>query len=148
MAAEENKVVAHQILEVFNGHEDVNAFDKLLVADFVDHMAPPALQQGIDGYKGVVKMLRTAFPDLRYEVVDMIAEGDKLAARTSVSGTHKGEFVGIPPTGRRFSVEHIHWMRFVEGKAVEHWAVRDDLGQMQQLGVIPTAEHSEEASPT
>ncbi len=78
----------------------------------------------------------------------MIAEGDKVAARMTSSGTHEGEFVGIPPTGKRISVQHVHWFRLGDGKVVEQWSVRDDLGQMQQMGVIPSPEQSEEASPT
>jgi predicted ester cyclase len=67
----------------------------------------------------------------------MIAQGDKVACLITLSGTHDGEFQGSPPTGRRLSMDHVHWHRLVDGKLVERWAVRDDLGAAQQLGLLP-----------
>ena len=87
-------------------------------------------------------MLRTAFPDLHYDTEELIAEDDKVVARTTMRGTHTGPFLGIPPTGRRFEQQQIHILRFVDGKAVEHRAVRDDLGMLQQLGVIPARDQA------
>jgi predicted ester cyclase len=66
----------------------------------------------------------------------MIAEGDIVACRITFSGTYQGEVGGIPPTDKRFSVEHVHWHRLVDGKLVERWAVRDDIGMMRQVGAI------------
>ena len=66
----------------------------------------------------------------------MIAEGDMVACRITVSGTHDGDFQGTPPTGKRFAVDHVHWHRLADGKLVERWAVRDDLGTLIQLGII------------
>ncbi len=79
-----------------------------------------------------------AFPDTRFDIEDIIADGDMVAIRGTASGTHKGgELWGIPPTGKRFAVEQVHWLRVAEGKVAEHWAVRDDLGMMHQLGAMP-----------
>ncbi|MGH2587705.1 MAG: ester cyclase, partial [Dehalococcoidia bacterium] len=75
-----------------------------------------------------------------YDVAELIAEGDKVVARTTLRGTHNGPFMGIEPTGRRVVQEQIHILRFADGKAFEHRAVRDDLGMMQQLGVVPAPE--------
>lgn len=81
--------------------------------------------------------LRTAIPDLHYTIEDVIAEGDTVAGRVTMSGTHHGPYMGIPPTGRSFRVAEMHFVRFRDGKGIEHRAVRDDLGMMRQLGVIP-----------
>lgn len=78
----------------------------------------------------------------RYTVEDMIAEGDKVAARATASGTHQGDFLGIPPTGKHATWSEIHIGRVVDGKFVEHWANSDQLGLLQQLGVVPTPEQS------
>ena len=81
-------------------------------------------------------MLRRAFPDLHFTIEELVAEGDTVAGRVTMSGTHLGPFQGIPPTGRSFQQNHMHFVRFRDGKAIEHRAVRDDLGMMRQLGVI------------
>ena len=81
--------------------------------------------------------MHTAFPDIQMNVEDMIAEADKVVARVSVSGTHQGEFMGIDPTGNRVAITGIDILRIADGKIVEHWGNFDDLGMMQQLGVIP-----------
>ena len=82
-------------------------------------------------------MLRTAFPDIRYTTEEVIGEGDTVVARTTLRGTHTGPFLGLAPTGRRVEQAQIHILRFAGGKAVEHRAVRDDLGLLRQLGAIP-----------
>jgi predicted ester cyclase len=81
-------------------------------------------------------MLRTAFPDLHFEIKELVAERDTVAGRLTMSGTHEGPLMGTPPTGRSVRQDQMHFVRFQDGKAVEHWGVRDDLGMMQQLGVI------------
>lgn len=91
---------------------------------------------GPDEVRGTFEWLRGGFSDLRVEVKDLIAEGDKVAARIVMSGTHDGEFVGLQPTGRKWNYEHVHIFRVVDGKIAEHWAVRDDLRAMIQLGVV------------
>jgi predicted ester cyclase len=82
-------------------------------------------------------MFRAAFPDGSMTIEDMIAEGDKVVTRKSYRGTHQGEFLSIPPTGRQIRVGLIDIMRIVDGKVVEHWNVGDDLGMLQQLGALP-----------
>jgi predicted ester cyclase len=82
-------------------------------------------------------MFRAAFPDGSMTIEDMIAEGEKVVTRKTYRGTHQGEFLSIPPTGRHVSLGLIDIMRIVDGKVVEHWNVGDDLGMLQQLGVIP-----------
>ena len=87
-------------------------------------------------------MFRSAIPDLRVVVEDMIAEGDKVAVRYTLEGTHEGELFGVPPTGQRLSIKSISVERVSDGKIIEHWRVTDSLDMMQQLGAIPTPEHA------
>ena len=89
-----------------------------------------------------------AFPDARVTVEDQVAEGDKVVSRWTATGTHTGDLMGIPPTERRIEISGITINRFSGGKIAEDWYQSDDLGMMQQLGVIPSEETSEEANPT
>jgi steroid delta-isomerase-like uncharacterized protein len=116
--------------------------DDLVSADFLNHEAPPGALGGPTGLRKVVTMLRAAFPDLHLEIQEVIAEDDKVVVRTTMRGTHAGPYLGIPPTGRQFEQQQIHIFRFKNGKTVEHRAVRDDLGMLQQLGVIPAPGHT------
>lgn len=93
-----------------------------------------------EGFKQFIKMVRDAFPDFHDTVEDLIAENDKVVLRVTCTGTHKGEFMGVPPTGKQVTVSAIAIYRFAGGKAVEHWNVTDRLSLMQQLGVIPPME--------
>jgi predicted ester cyclase len=89
-----------------------------------------------------------AFPDLWLTVEDILSEGDMVAARVAFRGTHRGEFQGIPPTGKEVAFSSIEIDRMVDGKVQEHWFELDQLGLMRQLGVLPEPEQSEEANPT
>ena len=138
MSTEENKAIARRFYaEVWNkGNLDVA--DELLAADFVDHAAPPGFAPGVAGAKQVFSFYRAAFPDLQVNAEDLIAEGDRVVARWSSSGTHKGDFMGIPPTGKQVQITGIDLFRFSGGKIAEHWGVFDQLGMLQQLGVAPS----------
>jgi steroid delta-isomerase-like uncharacterized protein len=142
MSKEQNKQLVQRGFEGLMNRGELALADELVSAGFLNHEAPPDAPRGPAGLRGVVTMLRTAFPDLHMEVAELIAEGDKVVARTTLHGTHTGPFMGIPPTGRRFAQEQIHIFRFADGKAVEHRAVRDDLAMLQQLGVIPSLDHA------
>jgi predicted ester cyclase len=108
MPEEENKAAARRIAgEVFNEHS-VDALDELLDPDVFNHEAIADLQHGIDGFNEAVRWVLAAFPDLRYDTEDIVAEGDQVMARLTFSGTHEGEFWGISPTGRRITVQHVH----------------------------------------
>jgi steroid delta-isomerase-like uncharacterized protein len=137
MATENNKHLVEQTFTRMFNRGELALADELVSPEFVNHDAPPSVPGGPAGLRQIVAMLRTAFPDLHYEVLDLVAEGEKVVARTTMSGTHRGPFFGIAPTGRRVEQEQIHILRFADGKAVEHFAVRDDLTMYQQLGVIP-----------
>lgn len=140
MSAEENRAVIRRAYDELWNERDVSVVDELVAEDFLNHAAPPGRQRGRQGLKEVVRMFAGAFPDFRYEVEDVIAEGDKVAVRDVFRGTHRGEFMGIPATGNRVTMEAIHIYRLSEGREgrlAEHWVARDDLGMMRQLGVIP-----------
>ena len=134
---EENKAVIRRLFdEVFN-HQNFDILEELVAEDVVSHSATEEHKHGIEGFKHVMEWGAALMPDGRYELIDMIAEGDKVACRVVVSGTQEGEVFGIPPpTGKSFTAEHVHWHRVADGKLVERWAVRDDLGTLIQLGII------------
>ena len=138
MSTEENKAQYRRTFEEMFNQGNLAIVDDLVAPDFLNHEVPPAMNnRGAESTRQVVTMLRTAFPDLHFTVEDVVAEGDTVAGRVTMSGTHLGPFQGIPPTGRSFQQAHMHFVRFRDGKAIEHRAVRDDLGMMRQLGVIP-----------
>lgn len=137
MSTEENKALVRRLLDVWETG-DVDLIDELLAPDYVNH-SPASPEQPTDpeGLKGAVSMFRSAIPDLKMVVEDIIAEGDKVVLRYTLQGTHEGELFGIPPTGKRLSVKGIAVERVSDGQIREHWRVTDELGMMQQLGVIP-----------
>ncbi len=148
ISTEENKSIVRRFVDEVQSKGDIDAIDELCSPEFVNHSAPPGVPSNCEGVKQVTAMFRQAFPDSYFTVEDMVAEGDKVATRKTFHGTHQGEFMGIPPTGQQVSTGLIDVVRIVDGKVVEHWSMGDNLGMMQQLGVIPTPEQSEEASPT
>ena len=148
MAVEENKVLFRRTYEELLNGGDLSVADQLVSPDFVNHEAPPGRDRGPESMRGLAVMLRTAFPDLHFEIEELVAEGDVVAGRLSMSGTHEGPLMGTPPTGRSVHQEHMHFVRFEDGKAVEHWGVRDDLGMMQQLGLMPDPGQPGETDPT
>ncbi len=140
MSVEENKTQFYRTYEELFNQGNLAVADELVAPDFINADAPPGKDRGPESMCGVVTMLRAAFPDLHFTVQELVAEGDTVMGRVTMSGTHQGPFEGIPPTGRSFQQEQMHQVRFRDGKAIEHRAVRDDLGMMRQLGVIPAHE--------
>jgi predicted ester cyclase len=136
--SEENKRIARQVLEELFEKGNMDAADELIHPDFVNHEAPPDNPQGPEGLKETVGWLRGLWGPMFAEIEDEISEGDKVVARVTMHGRHIGEFLGRPPTGKEFAVEHIHIWRLEDGKVIEHWSVRDDLGQALQLGLMAT----------
>ncbi|MGE3289609.1 MAG: ester cyclase [Pseudonocardia sp.] len=112
--------------------------DELMAPDVRNHTAPPGHRDGTGPVRELVAMLRTAFPDCRTVVEEVLARGDTVVMRNLFEGTHLGVFLGHPPTGRRFRFRQVHWMRFgPDGRVVEHWGVRDDVTHLRQLGLMP-----------
>lgn len=117
---------------------DVDGFGALMTQDFVDHEKLPGLSPTRDGVIAFFKMFLAAFPDLRMVPEDLIASGDKVVARVRTTGTHRGPFMGMPPTGKAIDVQLIDIIRFNDrGQAIEHWGVFDQMSMLQQLGIVP-----------
>ena len=117
---------------------DIDGSGELLADDVVEHEDLPGLERSKEGVKQLFRMYRAAFPDLRMEPQDVLVSGDKAVARVRATGTHQGEFLGMPATGRSVDVQLIDITRFGDdGLAREHWGVFDALSMMQQLGAFP-----------
>ena len=123
-------------LEVLNTG-DFGLIDELVATDYVEHSAPVGVPATRAGFKQAAIALKTAFPDLRYTVSDSIVCGDRTVHRLTASGTMKGEFMGIPATGKRATWSEIHIGRVANGRLVEHWGLVDQLDMLVQLGVVP-----------
>jgi steroid delta-isomerase-like uncharacterized protein len=119
---------------------DLGAYADLVADDFVEHDYVPGLPATKEGMLDYFRLILSAFPDLRMDVEDLIASDNKTVARVKATGTHRGEFMGAPPTGSRVEIQLIDIMGFdAAGRVSEHWGVADLLSLMQQLGVVPTA---------
>ena len=137
MSTEQNKAIVRRMYEILTTG-NLDALDEVIAANLADHNPAPGLASGLDGTKQWFAMLRSAFPDFRLTIADMIAEGDKVVARVTVQSTHRGEFMGIPPTGTQVTITGIDIVRIARGQIVERWGEFDNMGMMQQLGVIPS----------
>jgi steroid delta-isomerase-like uncharacterized protein len=129
-------LVKRLFYEDLSTHDDQVA-DEIVHPEFFDHTNPPGMQHGLAGHKAIVDLFRACFPDMRWQIHDLVAAGDRVVARTTMTGTQLGDFFGIPPTGKAVEVGGIHILRVADGKIVEHWGNNDDLGLMRQLGVVP-----------
>jgi steroid delta-isomerase-like uncharacterized protein len=126
-------------------HDAANTGDAQLISRTIDELVEPDVlirtplpvqATGAQALKEVFARLHRAFPDLHITVEDLIAEGDKVVSRNSVTGTHRGEYMGRPPSGRSVAYKEIYICRFVNGRIAETWGIVDVLSQMQQLGLI------------
>jgi len=133
---DENKALVRRGYEELLNGDNLDVAEELVAPDFFNHEAPPGQNRGPESMRALTTMLRTAFPDLHFEIEELIAEGNTVAGRLTMSGTHQGPLMGMPPTGRSMQQAHMHFVRFRDGKAIEHCGVRDDLAMMQQLGVV------------
>lgn len=136
MSLEENKLITQRAAEAWN-RGDHDAYLRLYDADCALHVSFGTLR-GIEAVRQYYGQFAAAFPDARLSFADMLAEGDRLAIRFRVAGTHRGDFMGLPPTGRPFAISGITILRFAGGKCVERWSEADYLGLMRQLGALPT----------
>jgi steroid delta-isomerase-like uncharacterized protein len=136
MGTAENTANSTRFMEEVINKGNVAAIDQLAAPNFVDHSAPPGVPADREGAKIFVTAFRTAFPDLHYTLKDSIAEGDKVVQRATAHGTMKGDFQGMPASGKSATWEEIHITRFADGKAIEHWAVVDQLSMLAQLGFV------------
>ncbi len=136
MSVEENKEIVRRVIEEATNRKNFAVFDELISPSFVDHEAGPG-PGGSESEKKLLSTVAEAFPDWRWDVEDMMAEGDKVITRYVARGTHRGEFMGAPPTGKEVIVTGINIVRLEGGKIVESWGNSDQLGMLRQIGVIP-----------
>src|SRR5208282_4791082 len=130
----DNEAAMRHFFEQVNAG-DVNAAVELLADGFVEHEAMPGFEQNKEGARQLFRMMIAAFPDLRFDAEDILTSDDKVVSRSRVSGTNKGEFMGMPATGKSINVQAIDIVRFGnDGLAAEHWGVMDMMSIMQQLG--------------
>src|SRR4028118_713118 len=166
VSSKDNKALVRRFVDEVQSTGNIDLIDEVCSPGFVNHSAPPGIPADREGLKILTAMFRGAFPDSHFTIEDMVAEGDKVATRKTFHGTHGGDFMGMPPparvarggqvaprkafhgphggdfmgmppTGRVVSMGLIDIVRVSVGRVVEHWAMGDSLGMMQQLGVIP-----------
>jgi steroid delta-isomerase-like uncharacterized protein len=142
MSAEQNKAIVRRWFEEVINQGNVETVDTICVQCVPSFVVikgvsdPPP--QGLEGVKELIGVFRTAFPDLHFTIEDQIAEDDKVVTRLAIRGTHRGEFMGIPATGKQMNVSAASIWRVADGKLVDEWVSWDKLEMMQQLGLIPT----------
>jgi steroid delta-isomerase-like uncharacterized protein len=144
MSAQENKIVSWRLQEEVFGQDKLALVDELLAPDYVSH-APgdPELSRGPEDIKEIVRAYHAAFPDLTFTVEKQVAEGDLVVTRWIARGTHQGEFMGVPPSGRRIEVSGMSMDRISGSRIVEHWNNWEALEMMEQIGAIPESEHTQ-----
>ena len=140
--AERNKGVVRRFIDEVQNKKNMDLFDELNAEDFVNLSAPPGMPSDREGGKMFLGGFLSAFPDSQLTIDDMIAEGDRVATRKTFTGTHTGDGIGIPPTGKPVSIQYVDILRLRDGRIIEHWLSMDQLSFMQQLGVIPTSEEA------
>ena len=136
--AARNEQLGRRYFETVWNRGDLDALDELLAPHYVNHTpSVPNPPPGAEGLKPIVRAIRQAFPDLHYDIRDVVATDDVVVLRVVMTGTHRGELFGLAPTGRRVEVNQINIERIREGRIAEHWRVTDELTMMRQLGVVP-----------
>jgi steroid delta-isomerase-like uncharacterized protein len=145
---QKNKQIVRQFFELLDRH-DTDRIGQLLVSstNYYFHIGGmPSVDW--NEHKGLLTGVNNAFPDLHHEIVDMVAERDKVAVRLNVTGTHKGEFQGIPPTGKKLSLYEMGFITIIDGKITEGWISADTMGLLQQLGALPPSSPANISSST
>jgi steroid delta-isomerase-like uncharacterized protein len=137
--ADDHKAIIRAFIAGLN-EGDLSVIDRYMAPEFADHDPGRAgLPPGIEGFKQFFAAMKQAFPDTMVIPEDMVAEGDKVAVRFTVRGTHRGEFMGIAPMGKEVVVQGMDINRMANGKIAERWGIADSLSMLQQLGVIPSS---------
>ena len=142
MSLEENKAIVRRFVEAYN-KRNLDLFDDLLAPDYFDHTS----KVGVEGLKQLMNMAFKAFPDFHETIEDIIAEGDKVWARITFTGTHTGEFMGIAPTGKKITTEMVDIFRIVNGKLVEYRDVNNNLDYLKKLGIVEYTEKGKKLFP-
>jgi len=142
MSLQENKAIVRKAIEALN-KQDLSLLDDLVAPNYFDH----TVKQGLKWYKQSLAMLFKGFPDYHGTIEDVIAEGDKVWARVTYTGTHTGEYLGFAPSGKKISYKSVTIKRIVDGKIVEGWTVNDMLDFLKQLGIIEPTEKGKKLFP-
>lgn len=135
MDLDDNKALVEKFIDVLWRQGQLDQIGEIVADDYLDWSFGPD-PVGRDGLAGFIAGFRNAFPDLEYDLHDMIAEDDLVVSRDTVRATHTADFMGIPVTGKRIEVGAMHILRIADGKVVEHWGETNRFAMMQQLGVI------------
>jgi steroid delta-isomerase-like uncharacterized protein len=142
---QKNKQVVRQFFEAAD-RQDIEGMEQLVSSTNYFFHFPGMPSMDWNTHKQFFTAFTSSFPDLHHEIVDLVAEGDKVAVRFSVTGTHKGELQGIPPTGKKVSFGAMDFITLIDGKIAEDWLNADIMGLMQQIGAIPTDAHVSSSS--
>jgi steroid delta-isomerase-like uncharacterized protein len=137
VTSESNKLTMQRFVEFINTASEALA-DELISTNAIFHVpGSPEPMRGPAGYLAIIGMMRAGFPDIQWTLEEMVAEGDKVAARFIMRGTHQGTFFGVPPTGKKITVQAMNIYRLSNGKFVEERGQPDMLGLLQQIGAVP-----------
>lgn len=140
MSAEEDKALVRRLVDEAQSRGDIEVVDEVLADHFVDHSAFPGFPPDREGVKQLFGALHAAFEDFHATIHQQVAEGGKVATRKTFRGVHRGEFMGVPPTGREVDFGVIDVLYIREGKITDHWTEVDLLGLMRQLSTVPQPE--------
>jgi steroid delta-isomerase-like uncharacterized protein len=135
-----NKAVYERMVNEVVNQGKYEVVDEIFHPDYVDHVAPPGTTPGLEGVKEIFNMFRTGFPDVKFNIDQMIGEGNYVATLVHGEGTHTGQFVAFPPSGKHAVWRSVGFFRIEDGKIREHWGIPDLLGLLIQIGVIPPPE--------
>jgi steroid delta-isomerase-like uncharacterized protein len=136
----DNKAIIERFEHAFAANDSAT-IDELCDPALVDHNPVPGAPPTLEGFKATIAGYKAAFPDLEIaELADVVADGDTVATRWAVSGTHEGEIMGTPPTDKRITVEGMNFYRLKDGRITDVWTQFDGVGMLQQLGVLPAPE--------
>ncbi len=136
MTTDTKRMIERIPLEVLN-NGNFGLIDEIYATDYVEHVVQPGVPPTREGFKQFAKAFKTAFPDLHYTIDDSIESGDRIVHRVTASGTMKGDFMGMPATGKRATWTEIHIDRIANGRLAEHWGLVDQMGMFVQLGIVP-----------
>jgi steroid delta-isomerase-like uncharacterized protein len=136
MSLEENKQLVRRYQEIYNSN-NLEALSEVLAEDLLTPRIMPGIPSGLEGAKAAHRIMLLGFSDYQTTIDELVAENDKVAARVTMTGTHTGDFVGIPATGRQIEFTGMYIVRIEDGKIVEHWGEEDGVSLLAQLGVMP-----------
>ena len=132
-----NKALVQRLYDEVAGQGNIDLIDELVDENMIEHEEFPGVEPNREGVKAVFRLFRSAFPDLRFEALQSVEEGDLVCVMARITGTHREEFMGMPATGKPIDVTAFDLLRIRDGRIVEHWGLTDSMTMMVQLGAIP-----------